>query len=397
MRRTALFLPVTVRHYLVYILLRAVSYPLSFLPFSLLQKIGRGLGFLGYHAFTKYRKRALSNLALAKKLNLTQAEREKVAIQAFQNLMMTMMELARLLWRPQDFSALATCEKGEVFEEPKKLGKGVVLLSAHQANWEIGVFDLLPGSTGVTIGRPLANRFLYSWILKMRERNGNQVVPPQNGLQTGIAALNEGKFFALFGDQAKVTSDYHAPFLGSRAWTSQSPAILAYKTGSPLCVIAKKRVGAKHLHTYSSLIWPDRAKPWKEEVKRMMDEALSLVEESIKAAPGEWLWQHRRWKQGMALVKKKYRHDFILLVFPVKPVDLRELEVIYPRAFFTAMVPDAGIQLPAHWKKIVYQTEKELFIEDWSFQLVIDFLGVKGLKEHYLSLGAFEVINHIPN
>ena len=379
--------------YLTYLLIRAVSFPLSFLPFTILQKMGRAFGTLGFYTCRKYRKRAMSNLTLARSLNLTNKERKVVAIEAFQNLMMTLMELSRLLWRPEGFSKLAVCKNSEVLGE----AKGVIFLSAHQANWEIGVFDLVPGSQGVTIGRPLANRFLYAWVLRMRERSGNTIVPPQNGLQAGLAALKAGKYFCLVGDQAKVSSDYHSSFLGTRAWSCTSPAVMAYKSGCPICVVDKKRAGGKHLHTYSPLIWPDTTKPWKEDVRRMMDEALALVEGSIKAAPGQWLWQHRRWKQGMGKMKKKYRHDFILLILATR-VDISVLDALYPRGIFTALVSSANEDqpLPKCCAKIVYQTEEELFLDDWSFQMVYDFSGVKGVREHYLSLGAFQVVDGIP-
>lgn len=395
MRRTALLLYKNIRDYTVYCTLVILSYPFSFLPYAALLKIGRVLGWICYYIFPKYRKRTLNNLALACDLKLSPKERKEVALQAFQNLTMTLMELLRLMWRPDEFPSRGRCENQEVFAQAK--GKGVVLLSSHQANWEIGIFDLIKGIEGITIGRPLANPFLYRWVLQMRERNGNLIIPPQNALKTGISALNEGKFFAFFADQAKVFSDYHYPFLGFRAYTVATPALLAYKTGSPLCVVTKQREGEKHLHRYSQLIWPDRSKPWKEEVQRIMDEALALVERSVKDNPGEWLWQHRRWKQGMAMVQKKYRHDTLLLILNenCQEEDLKILDSIYPRAAITALIP-CPMSLPEKWKWLVYKDLKEVFLEDWSFQMVIDLVGVKGVRKHYLSLGAFQVINHIP-
>jgi len=52
-------------HTLTYWLIRAITFPLSFLPFNAIHFIGKGLGNIAYHVMTKYRKRTLSNLSLA--------------------------------------------------------------------------------------------------------------------------------------------------------------------------------------------------------------------------------------------------------------------------------------------------------------------------------------------
>ncbi len=388
------------RHFIVTFAIRFFSYPFAFLPYSVLHWLGKQFGVIGYFICLKYRKRAFNNIALAKTLELSEKERKNLVKASFQNLMITVMELSRLIRKPHELSQIATCENSEVFQEAK--GKGVVLLSSHQANWEIGLFDLIPGSKGVTIGRPLANHLLYRWVLKFRERNGNQIIAPKNALKIGISELRQGKYFAFFGDQAKVTSHYHYPFFGTRAWTTETPALLAYKTNSPLCVISKKRVGLKHIHRYSPLIWPDRSQSWKSEVPRMMDIAQQYVEESIRECPEQWLWQHRRWKQGMARVHKQFRYDFILLIMPTDPKLFSEvnrhfnaLRELYPRAAFTALVPrqiKEAVNL-SNITEIPYQNDKEIFLNDYSYQLVFDFIGLKKIKRHYLSLGAFKVIN----
>ena len=56
---------------LSYIVFRIFAFPLQFLPYKLLHNLGKILGLAVYYLYPKYRKRSLSNLALATDLHLT--------------------------------------------------------------------------------------------------------------------------------------------------------------------------------------------------------------------------------------------------------------------------------------------------------------------------------------
>ncbi len=66
---------------------------------------------------------------------------------------------------------------------------------------------------------------------------------PKNAIRLGLKALKEGKFLGIVGDQAYPDSSYHFPLFGTRAWTATTPALLAYKSNSPLVVGTTLRVG----------------------------------------------------------------------------------------------------------------------------------------------------------
>ena len=78
----------------------------------------------------------------------------------------------------------------------------------------------------------------------------------------------------------------------------------------------------------------------------MMDGALTLLQESIKARPGEWLWQHNRWKQQTPhILYKRFRQDCICIILPDEgfggaPPPSPNPEMIYPLAFLSLLVPE---------------------------------------------------------
>ena len=65
--------------YLSYLIFRLVTFPITIMPYSWIHAIGNTLGLLLFYLYPKYRKRALSNLALASKLNLSPPQIKKLA------------------------------------------------------------------------------------------------------------------------------------------------------------------------------------------------------------------------------------------------------------------------------------------------------------------------------
>ncbi len=280
----------------LYYLIRTLTFPFSLLPYSWIHRMGKGLGSAAFYLMREYRKRALSNLALANDLALTPSELIHYAKKSFQNLAINCLEYPRLS-RETDFSRVIHCENPEIAEAIYAQGHGVIFFCGHQSNWEVLFLDGTTRMHGIAIGKSIKNKRLYNWILSIREKNGGKIVPPRNAVKEGLRALKKGHFIGIVGDQGMPDSGYSFPFLGRRAWTSTAPALLAYKTNSPIIFAATRRTRGGYRIRYHEPIWPDLTQPVEHEVVRMMDQTLTLLQESIKLSPGEWLWQHNRWKQ----------------------------------------------------------------------------------------------------
>src|SRR5476651_947090 len=119
-----------------YALFRFFTFPLQFLPYKVLHKLGSGLGLAVYYLYPKYRKRALSNLALATDLHLTPEQIVTTAKKSLQNLAITALEYPRLSVE-KNIHRLATCQNPEPSASMIKSGQGVIFFCGHQANWEI--------------------------------------------------------------------------------------------------------------------------------------------------------------------------------------------------------------------------------------------------------------------
>lgn len=273
-----------------YFLFRFFTFPLQFLPYSILHKLGRLLGLLIYYAYPNYRKRALSNLALATDLHLSLQQITQLAKSSMQNLAITFLEYPRL-YQETNISHIARCENPEYAASLLQQGQGVIFFCGHQANWELLFLEGSSRMPGVAIGRPIKNKPLYKWVLRLRQKFGGIIIPPKDAYRASVKALKAGKFLGIVGDQGMPNSGFSSPFLGRTAWTSPLPALLSKRTGCPIIVATIRRENDSYLIHYSDPIPPQ------ESVEAQMHQVLDLFQESIKKRPQEWLWVHNRWKQ----------------------------------------------------------------------------------------------------
>lgn len=383
-------------------LIKFLTYPIRFMPLGMVHFLGGRLGILAYYLIPHFRKRALSNLSLAKDLQLNEKQLIETAKESFQNLAITFLEYAKFD-QLDDTSSVVICENPEEAQSIIDQNTGIIFFCAHQANWEVLFLDGTQRMPGIAIGRPIKNKSLYNWIISIREKFGGTIITPKSALKEGLRALRNGKFMGIIGDQGMPESNYSFDFFGRRAYTTPIPAVLAYRTKCPIMVATTRRERGKYYIRYSDPIWPDPSKTIEEEIYRMMKISLGHLENSIRENPGQWLWQHNRWKQETPInVYYRYRYDSILLILPQKQEDfeklkphLKTLREIYPKAFITTLVHKRNLaDIPLGDVEIIpYKEEDECFIKDYRFKLVFNFTNREAYKPHFLKQSAFKVLS----
>lgn len=388
-------------HFIAYLSIRLIATLFSFLPYRMIHSIGAQLGHLFYYLIPKFRKRALSNLSLAHALSLSIKDKKRIAKASFGNLLITCLEYGKLQRDPH-LNRRLICENPTETEALIQNQQGVIFFCAHQANWEALFLEGTQRMPGVAVGNTLKNPFLTRWINQIRERFGGKILSPRQAIKGGIKALKEGKFLGLVADQALPSGGYYSSFLGTRASTSPLPAILSYKTNSPLVFASiERKAGYYYIH-YSNAIWPDKSRSLKEETDRLMGIMLSFLETSIQKNPEQWMWQHNKWKQETAEnVYYPFRYETILIILPKLKENcsfflplLSHFERIYPRAFLELFVPQ-DLNLPPFRGQIArYSSTKELFRKDLMTKLVFNFSGIPELKGHYLKQSALKVLDY---
>lgn len=393
--------------YISYLIFRLLTLPLIYMPYSWIHALGSLLGLWVFYLYPRYRKRALSNLALATNLALSPQEIKDLAKKSLQSLMITFLEYPKLSCEKK-ISCIATCENPKIAQEILKSGQGIIFFCGHQANWELFFLEGTSRMPGVAIGRPIKNTYLYNWTLKLRQQYGGKIVAPKNALKEGLKTLKTPSFFGIVGDQGMPNSGYSSLFLGRQAWTSPLPALLSLRTKRPIIVATNKRLNGKYIIHYSDPIWPKE----QDTAETLMNQVLSIFEKTIEENPSQWLWIHNRWKQSLpGLLPKRLRQESIALIFPsltIAQKTLPSFRKIYPHEFLTAFLPQSTdiSSFPQDIEFKFYKDLSDILTTDYRFKLVYDFTHNHQIKKHFLSLSAFhvenptscqEIINRVPH
>ncbi len=383
-----------------YYLIRFITFPFALLPYSWIHAIGKGIGIIAFYTMREYRKRALSNLSLATDLQLKPKKVVKIAKQSFQNLAINCLEYPKLALE-KNFSKVIHCVNPEIADQLYKQGKGIIFFCGHQSNWEVLFLDGNTRMRGIAIGKAIKNKHLYNWIVSIREKNGGKIIAPKNAVREGFRALKKGIFVGIVGDQGMPDSGYSFPFLGRIAWTSTAPALLAYKTGCPIIYASTTRKKGGYQIHYSDPIWPNTDEPIDTAVVSMMNQVLTLMQEHIKRHPGEWLWQHNRWKQqSLKTLYKRFRMDCICIILPQSGEKLNALlphlhtlKKIYANDFISILTPKMDYELPPFDEILYYTDLKETLLNDYRFKLIFNFAEYEPIKKHYEKLSALEIVD----
>jgi KDO2-lipid IV(A) lauroyltransferase len=197
----------------------------------------------------------------------------------------------------------AEIERRVAFTNPQLIrdeaarGKPVLLVAAHQCNWE---WMLLGLSTqlGLPVDaayKPLVDSWAEREMLKLRGRFGAQLIPAQGLLGDIIQKRNAPRVIAMVADQEPVSSERRQwlRFLNRDTAFFLGAEEIARTTRYAAFFVRLKRVARGH---YQSEFVPLAAAGEKLEPGEFTTRYARLVEEQIREAPADWPWSHKRWK-----------------------------------------------------------------------------------------------------
>ncbi|MHC5034914.1 MAG: lysophospholipid acyltransferase family protein, partial [Planctomycetota bacterium] len=113
-----------------------------------------------------------------------------------------------------------------------------------------------------------------------------------------IRLLRRGESVGFLIDQDVRRDGIFVDFFGKPASTTPMPAKLAIRTGAPLVFVYARRVAGKNRFrlVLQEIFLPRHEDPAEVEIRNLTQQITSELEGTIRQAPEEWLWLHRRWK-----------------------------------------------------------------------------------------------------
>ena len=114
-----------------------------------------------------------------------------------------------------------------------KLGKGVIIVTAHLGNWELGgVVASMVGYPLSTVALSHKSKVVTNFFTKQRESKGLKVFLLGDAVKGCIKALRNNRLLALVGDRDFTDGGKLLNFFGKPSLFPEGPAVFSLHTGA---------------------------------------------------------------------------------------------------------------------------------------------------------------------
>lgn len=274
-------------------ILKGLPYPASI---RVAHAIGQALGLV----VPKWRGTAERNLQRALP-GLSPAERERILREVYRNLGRVAFALAKLpTWSEHDVRKHVKFVGLEHFREGQSRGRGVMLLTAHLGNWELGALahGAVESPVHVMV-RPIDNPLVDRLVERLRCTHGNRVISKHNAARKVLQVLSRNGTVGILADQNTVLEEaVFVEFFGMPAASTKGFAQLALRSGAAVipAVAWWEVASGRHVVEYGPAIELIRSDDASRDIEVNTQRFQRALEERIRLRPGQWLWIHRRWK-----------------------------------------------------------------------------------------------------
>lgn len=273
-------------------------YLLSLLPFWLLYLVADILYVLLYHV-VGYRKRVVFENLQNAFPEKTEEERRQIAKKFYRFLPELIVEAIKMRSiSAKEVEKRIVIYQKEELERHFRAGKGVVGVTAHYANWELGIhrLSLLTDNPVLIIYKPLHNQAVDTVYNAIRSRFGAIMVPMKQTLRKIVAYREQPHVSMFVADQTPThrDSDYFIPFLNQETLVYTGAEKIAKMTNFPVVFCQIDRISRGHYCcTFTTLVENPADVPG----HGITDIHNKFTEAIIRQKPEWWLWSHRRWKR----------------------------------------------------------------------------------------------------
>lgn len=272
-------------------------YLLSLLPFRVLYALS-DLGYVLLYHIIGYRKAVVFKNLRNAFPEKSEDERRQIARRFYRFLPDLLVEAIKMRSISADqVEKRMMMYQTEELERHFRAGKGVIAVTAHYGNWELGIhrISLFTEHPALIIYKPLNNKSFDTVYNGIRSRFGAIMVPMKLTLRKIIAYRHQPHISVFVADQTPGRSDSHyfINFLNQKTPVYTGVEKIARATGFPVVFCHIDRVKRGHYCCkFTTLVEEPATVP----VHGITDIHNKFTEDIIRRKPELWLWSHRRWK-----------------------------------------------------------------------------------------------------
>ena len=275
------------------LLVRGFLFATKYMPVRLLRTLGIFIVFL-FIAFNFGNFRAIRRNLARIKPGLSPREYSRMAFDVFRNYSYYLIDLFHLSHDPRRIGKYRINLRGlENYEAVSAKKNGIIFLTAHLGNWEIGGIKLASMSRGINVVySPDTSSLLELQRSFVRRIEGIREIPLRQGSFSSLKllrVLQEGEAVALQGDRLTLDSGVKVKFFGADALLPKGPVKLALVSDSIILPVFMPIAGFKAYDIIMERpIVMERMDDPAEELETNLGKIIKIFEQYIGRYPTQW-------------------------------------------------------------------------------------------------------------
>ena len=292
--------PKRVRHRVEYALVRTVAALCRAMPEAVADRMGAVLGWVAGRVWRPRWDVAMKQLRMAFP-EADEAWRRRVVRRSYVHFGAEAAALFRLAGVGGSGILKRTRLIGwEVLAEAAREGRGVMLVSGHVGNWEVGTAGVVArGYATDIVAAPQRNVLFDRYLTRSRERLGMKVIPRGEARSGVVASLKAGRVIGIMGDQDARRAGIFVEYFGHSASTARGPALLAMRAEATIATFytIRKPGWRPSYDIYITPLQDEETDGSRAARVAALTQAFTWrLEELVRDHPEQYLWHHRRWK-----------------------------------------------------------------------------------------------------
>jgi len=276
---------------ILYTLYRIGHLLANLLPLKLNYAIASALADLYCLVSPKDRQAVMANLDVVLKDACPAADTDRISREVFRNFAKYLVEFFRFSRIDSAYIKRRVTITGiEHVDRARAMGKGVIILSAHIGNWEMGGFVMSQ------MRQPMAavalthrNRQIDDFF--KRQRMHGKMVPIEIGasLRECYRTLRSNGILALLGDRDFSANGMKTKFFGRDAFIPKGPAALSQRLDAPIVPAFMIREDGERLKlAIEEPILPRHDLDPEDAVVEITGRYMPVLESYIRRYPAQW-------------------------------------------------------------------------------------------------------------
>ena len=255
-----------------------------------------------YHLFDRKGRAAVKdNLRVITGGSLDEGALDRAVKQTYYHFSLYLAEFFRMKKLDRDyFESHVEIVGIEHVDAALKHGNGVIVVSAHYSNWELGLAALaMRGYRPYVIVAPHKNRKVNELFLRPRIKAGARPIFTENAIDGGYQALRNNGILILLGDRVTTRGGVETTFFGQTAVFPKGPAKFALRASAPLIpAYIMRKTGNTFVLTFEEPIYTDDMPDDDESLRGLMSAYARRFETYISRDPTQYGVFYKIWKNA---------------------------------------------------------------------------------------------------